>query len=168
MERASSSTAANGTNQKTTAKHARLAEDPPSLPVGAPSNLNDHHHHDDDDDNDEVDSDVAEESDFDESTVKTEGGLISKLENLDERTFEDKKKVALRELDDNGNEKPDNDDHDDHAAETIDEATSNAGALLHVLLRRTIQETCADHVNVTYLRIQNYWPNSLMIRMYAF
>lgn len=95
-----------------TSKHARLAEDPPSLPVGAPANLNDHHR------DDEGESDA--ESEFDESTVKTEGGLISKLENLDERTFEDKKKVALRELDDNGNEKPDEDDK-------VDEATSNAG-----------------------------------------
>ena len=113
---ASTSTAAAGTAKPT--KHARLAEDPPSLPVGAPANLNDHHH----DDQGESDDDGAE-SDFDESTVKTEGGLISKMqENLDERTFEDKKKVALRELNDDGTEKKDEDDEDE-----VDEATSNAG-----------------------------------------
>lgn len=116
MTEASTSTAA---DEAKTTKHARLAQEPPPLPVGAPLNLNDHHQHDDDGDSDA-------ESDFDESTVKAEGGLISKLENLDERTFEDKKKVALRELDENGNEKP-NDDDDDQDADTVDEASSNAG-----------------------------------------
>lgn len=74
------------------AKHARLAELPPSGPSRLPENHNDHHH---DDENDEEES--GNESDFDETTVKTEGGLASKLESLDERAFEDKKKVALRE-----------------------------------------------------------------------
>lgn len=114
---ASASTAAAASSAKST-KHARLAEDPPSLPIGAPANLNDHHH-----DEHDGESDDGAESDFDESTVKTEGGLISKMqENLDERTFEDKKKVALRELNDDGTEKKDAGDEDE-----VDEATSNAG-----------------------------------------
>lgn len=94
-------------------KQARLAGLPPSLPTKGPSNINDHHQDDD------AASDA--ESDFDESTIKTEGGLISKLENLDERTFEDKKKVALREIE-NGN-----DATKDVQAEEEDEETSNAG-----------------------------------------
>lgn len=113
------------TSKATAPKHARLAEAPPALPRGAPANLNDHHHDDEDEHEAGGSEGEEDESDFDESTVKTEGGLISKLANLDERTFEDKKHVALREIDDDGKPVDGTDDQ-----EEVDEATSNAGEQL--------------------------------------
>lgn len=115
MEAASSTSKSSSDTAAGPKKQARLAGPPPPLPTKGPSNINDHHHDDDD-----AASDA--ESDFDESTIKSEGGLVSKLENLDERTFEDKKKVALRESENGGNGGEGEDPEED-------EETSNAGEL---------------------------------------
>lgn len=112
--------ASSSSNSTGKPKQARLAEAPPALPTKGPANLN----HNDEDVNDEH-SDGAE-SDFDESTVKTEGGLVSKLENLDERAFEDKKKVALREQQQSDNNAENGKEGEE---EEEDEETSNAGEL---------------------------------------
>lgn len=98
-----------------TTKHARLAELPPSGPSRLPENHNDHHGDDDDE---------SGESDFDESTVKAEGGLASKLESLDERAFEDRKKVALRQEE---RLQADGSNTNGHAQEAEEEEDSNAG-----------------------------------------
>jgi hypothetical protein len=83
------STSKDNSSNNTAPKHARLANLPPAGPSRLPTNHNDHH-------NEDEEEGASGESDFDESTIKTEGGLASKLDSLDERAFEDKKKVALK------------------------------------------------------------------------
>lgn len=69
-----------------------------------------------DDDEDEDAASDSGESEFDEATVKSEGGLAARIQELDEREHEDKKKLAERAA--NG-EEPVQDDAAEQAADLL-------------------------------------------------
>lgn len=86
-----------GSTNGASTRHARLVGELPPQVNLRPEDSNGRPRPQGDDDEEDSNEDDDAGSDFDETTVKGEGGLAAKIVQLDEREFEDKKRRSEKE-----------------------------------------------------------------------
>lgn len=118
-------------HSKPAAKNARIVGEMPPPVRGMPQG-----DENDDEGSDEGGSESESgESDFDAQTVKSEGGLAAKIQQLDEREHEDKKKLAQRGASGEGDGAPGEEVEEDPLEEPVGKPALSFARRRHLVTR---------------------------------